>query len=177
MFLHSFKQYLIKHQISSCITLMVFFSCSTPNKETSPNNQGLTENDVQEIHETRRNFEQAWLKNDTIGILETLTIDAVLLPHHGDRPVVGIHDIKEFWFPIDSNPTRVIHFTSTIDEVKGDSDIAYIYGKFELSFEYKATRYTNQGNYLNILVNEAGRWKLSRLIWNDPIANVQPTDE
>ena len=52
--------------------------------------KGLTEGDAQKIQNVRRAFETAWLENDSIKIFETLAQDAILIPHHGDQPVVGI---------------------------------------------------------------------------------------
>ncbi|WP_299225944.1 nuclear transport factor 2 family protein [uncultured Psychroserpens sp.] len=148
------------------IASLLFFNCN--NKSHL-----LTNDDIESIKKTRKNFEFAWLENNTIGVIETLTEDAILMPHHGDQPIIGATAIEAFWFPKNSAPSKVTVFTSTIDDINGSGNLAYIHGRFKLAFEYEQKTYSNEGNYLNVLVKDQGVWKLSKLIWNDPTPNVQ----
>lgn len=139
---------------------------------SSSSPQVLSESDVQAIRDTRKAYDAAWLANDSLLVLQTLSSDPVLIPHHGDEPIEGIEAIRDFWWPANSSPATVTVYTSTIDEVEGSGDLAYIRGRFRLVFEYESQQYANEGNYLNVLKKESGNWLLSRLIWNDPIPEI-----
>lgn len=159
-------------QLKNAYNFIVFvgmalsFQCTT-------HDDALTPRDIKEIANVRKAYEQAWLDSDTLGIFSTLTDDAILIPHHGDEPIIGTQAIHHFWFPKDALPSEVTVFSSTIEETLGNKDIAYIYGRFKLSFNYDNKTYSNEGNYLNVLRNESNQWKLSRLIWNDPLPVIE----
>lgn len=147
-----------------------------PKKEDVPImvDQSLSETDIVAIKAARKNYTAAWLEGDSTQIMNALTKDVVLIPHHGDMPIEGPTAIKEFWWPADGLPSKVTEFTSSMDEVDGHGDIAYVRGRFTLTFTYGNQTFSNTGNYLNVLKkNEGEEWKLARLIWNDPIATTE----
>ena len=96
-----------------------------------------------------------------------------MIPHHGVEPLVGTEAIEQFWFPPDSPPTTVTHLTNSVTEVDGRGDLAFVWGRGELVFEYDGATYSNIGNYLSVLRKGAdGQWLIARRIWNDPVAQV-----
>lgn len=111
----------------------------------------LSPEDVAAIQAVDKAYTDAWLADDREAILATLTEDAVLLPHHGVAPIIGPDAIREFWWPAGSPPSRVSEFTRVIEEIGGQPGLAYVRGRFTLTFwfeeggERKAL--SNQGDY------------------------------
>ena len=115
-------------------------------------------------------FVRGWRENDPEAVMSTLATNAVILPHHGVHPKEGMEEIRAFWFPEDGPAARVVKFGQTYDEIAGTEEIAYARGRFELSFEWNGTIYSNEGNYLMLFGRgEDGEWKITHRIWNDPI--------
>lgn len=118
----------------------------------------------------QRAYVEAWRANDPDAVMATLTDDAVLIPHLGDDPVRGAEAIRGFWFPADGPASEVIHFVSSVEEIRVGGDLAVVWRRFELAFSVDGTTYRNAGNYLSVLVrDEAGAWRIGRHIWNDPV--------
>ena len=151
------------------ITLLVFH-CAPKGEATA--DYALTEADIKAINQVRNDYNNAWINNDSAAVMNTLTEDAVLVPHHGGLSVLGKEHIARFWWPKDDLPAPVTLYTSTADEIDGSHDMAFIRGRFRLEFDYDGQHYTNEGNYLNIVRKRNGEWKLSRLIWNDPLPEM-----
>ena len=118
-------------------------------------------------------YVQAWLTNDADRVLATLTDDIVLQPHHGVDPVLGAAAVRDFWFP-SGPPTTITQFSIEIRGVHGASDLAYVWGRSSLAWDYEGQSYTNGGNSLSLLRRGAdGRWRIAHQIWNDPIPQPQ----
>lgn len=156
------------------ITLLVLAQCGNTKQETpTADPMQLSATDVEAIKKARKRYTNAWLAGDSTQVMQALTSDVVLIPHHGDMPIAGSQAIKEFWWPADALPSSVTEFTSTTDEIDGSGDMAFVRGRFKLVFTYGDQTYSNEGNYLNTVRKDSlGDWKLSRLIWNDPVATV-----
>jgi uncharacterized protein (TIGR02246 family) len=120
----------------------------------------------------------AWRENDPAAIMAALTEDAVLMPHHGVPPVEGQAAIREFFWPPDSPSTTVTEFTRVPDEIAGSGDLAYVRGRFSLTFttqtEGEEQTMSNQGSYLIVVRKQAdASWRIARSIWNDPVPEAQ----
>lgn len=144
-------------------TLLV--ACSN----SKPNDDSLAATDLQAINALHQAYVEAWLSNDTSGVLNTLTNDAVLMPS-GMRPIAGRAEIKSFWFPNDGSRTTITDFTTTLDEMNGSGDFAYIRGRSRLAFTYEKegskSALTNEGMFLTIVQRQADRtWRISRQMW------------
>ena len=128
---------------------------------------------IEQVKAAHQAYVEAWLSNDPKAIMATLTDDAILMPHHGVAPVVGKDAIQAFWFPPDAPPTKVTRIVNSVTEVDGQGDLAFVWGRSELVFEYDGKTYSNEGNYLSILRRgDDGRWRISRRMWNDPVPDV-----
>lgn len=154
-----------------CRTLVLtagIVSWALPGSSTSP---ALSNEDVAAVRTANQAYVTAWLANDPEAVMSVLTKDAVLMPHHGDEPVIGSDAIRLFWFPPDSPPPRVTHMVNTVTEIQGSGDLAIVWGRSELEFISDGTTYRNGGNYLCVLKKgRDDRWRISRRIWNDPVA-------
>jgi ketosteroid isomerase-like protein len=60
-------------------------------------------------------------------VLETLAPDAVVMPA-GVQPLQGDSAIRRFWWPDDGSSTRVIRYTTKLDEIGGVAPTAYVRG-------------------------------------------------
>jgi uncharacterized protein (TIGR02246 family) len=136
---------------------------------TSPRLAALTVTDSTELRALDQAYVEAWLADDTAAVLATLTPDAVLMPA-GGRPLATPEAIREFWWPKDGSHTRVTQYTTTIDEIGGTHDLAYMRGTGRLIFVYeKDTLRLEQRNRdmtLTLLARTAdGRWRIRRRMW------------
>jgi ketosteroid isomerase-like protein len=88
----------------------------------------------------------------------------------GVRPLETPEAIREFWWPRDGSRTRVTGYTTTIEEIGGTQDLAYMRGTGELSFVYEKDTLrlepTNRNMTLTLLARSAdGRWRIRRRMW------------
>jgi len=128
--------------------------------------------DTERIKLVLEKYRTAWLANDADAVRATLTKDAVLLPHHGLNPIVGVTAINEFWWPSTTAKTTILKFVRTIDEVGGDASLAYVRGRSEVAWKMedggKTESWRTAGNYMTVLKRQTdGRWLISHLIWDD----------
>ena len=133
----------------------------------------LTAKDKSAILATLDHYRTAWLASNADGVRSVFTKDAVLMPHHGVAPVVGMEAINEFWWPKTTVKTTITKFTQTVDETGGGPELAYVRGRSEVAWTMedhdKVEKWRNGSNFLALLVKQAdGRWLISHLIWNDP---------
>jgi len=133
----------------------------------------LSPSDETALKAVLEKYRTGWLSGDTDAVRSSFTDDAVLMPHHGNPPVVGKVAINEFWFPASSTKTKITKFAQTLDEVSGEGTLAYVRGKSEVAWTVedhgKSQRWRNAGNFLAIFRKQVdGKWLISRLIWDDP---------
>ena len=124
------------------------------------------------IRAVLEHYRTSWLSNDPDGIRGCFTADAVLMPHHGLEPVVGMKAINEFWFTATTSKTTVLKYNRTIDEIEVSAPLAFVRGRSEVEWrvEDKGTTedWTNHGDYLAILKKQKdGGWLITRLMWDD----------
>src|SRR4051812_32184249 len=94
----------------------------------------LTPADAAVVRGVMSNYRDAWMAADAKAVLALFTRDAVLLPHHGDDPVVGLAAIEGFWWPPGSPPFTLTRMEVTVDEVGGDCRIAHARGSDEIEW-------------------------------------------
>jgi uncharacterized protein (TIGR02246 family) len=116
-------------------------------------------------------YAAAWVKNDPAAILATLWPDAVLVPP-GRAPVVGVEEIRKFWWPAGGPKTTVTAFASTIAQVGGSGSTAWALGTYQFDFWWEAdgkrTERRNRGNALMVLRRSPeGEWRISHRMWSD----------
>jgi uncharacterized protein (TIGR02246 family) len=150
-----------------CIALTVRGSAQPDQRET------LSASDVAGIRADLQRYRSGWLTNDADAVRKSFTKDAVLMPHHGLAPVVGMAAINDFWWPASATRTTITKFEQTIDEIGGDGKLAYVRGRSEVAWRVedqgKIQHWHNSGNFMTILKKQAdGGWRISHLIWDDP---------
>jgi uncharacterized protein (TIGR02246 family) len=129
--------------------------------------------DEQKVRAVLDDYRRAWLANDADAVLRLFTRDAVLMPHHGVEPVVGIDAARAFWFPKDSPPVTITELAMTVDQVGGSCDIAFARGHSRVSWTTgkgaQATKSSNAGTNLTLFRKEAdGTWRITHQMWDDP---------
>lgn len=106
------------------------------------------------------------------AVMELLTADAVILPHHGTTPMVGPEAIRAWWWPAGSPPFVISHFAMDVRGVDGERALATAWGHFALAWHYAATPEQETavaGTFLMSLRRGAdGRWRIHRHMWDDP---------
>jgi uncharacterized protein (TIGR02246 family) len=127
--------------------------------------------DEPQIRAVLEQYADGWIRNDSTMILETVDEDVVLLPHHGDRPLVGISAARAFWWA--GPAVQITRFEQTVRDVGVQGDVAWAWGAFSLRFllpdSVGAVEHSNQGNYLAVLRRQSDdRWKITHRIWDDP---------
>jgi hypothetical protein len=68
--------------------------------------------DTRGVRAVNEAYRVAWLAGDSAAVLRLLAPDAVLLPHLGDPPVVGLAAIRDFWWSPDAPPPPSPPWTS-----------------------------------------------------------------
>ena len=135
--------------------------------------QGLTARDSSDIEAARTAYVQAWLADDTSGVLATLDTDAVLLPP-GRLPLKGEREIRAFWWPTNGSRTTITAFDWTLDEIVGKGELAFTRGISTVEWRYEKdtvrAEQTTRSTNLTILVRGAdGRWRILRQMWGPPL--------
>jgi uncharacterized protein (TIGR02246 family) len=133
----------------------------------------LSSKDRLEIRAIHDAYVSAWRDNDQETLLRLFTADAVLLPHHGVPPVIGIAAIRQFWFSANAPRTTVKQFTQTPREIAGNDGLACVWGSFSLCFSVDVDgheqRMASAGTYLMIVQRQPDTaWRISHRMWDDP---------
>jgi ketosteroid isomerase-like protein len=123
------------------------------------------------IRKVNSDYVSSWLNNDKEGILSLFEKTAMLSPS-GLRPVKGIKDIEQFWFPNDSSVTTIHTFTNEILNLSIDGDLAHSTQKTFLSWSYvkggTTIKKDQWGIALTVYRRQADNsWKIWRQLWTD----------
>ncbi len=145
--------------------VLALVACDAP----SAHSVRLTAGDSVAIREVQSSYVRAWLADDTLGVLATLSPDAVLMPP-GREPVIGQAAIRAFWWPDDGSRTTIESFEWPIAELDGGSGFAYTRGFSTLSWLYEKDTVrqssTVRSANLTLLRRQAdGTWRISHQIW------------
>lgn len=120
-------------------------------------------------------YSKAWLAGDADAVMRLFTPDAVLLPHHGDPPVIGESAIRRFWWPPNTPKTEILEFENTIEQAREEGTTAWAWGRFKLRFRVagESKSFENAGTYLMLLRRgDDGRWRITHRMWDDPPPRV-----
>lgn len=150
------------------IFFVLFGKTATQAKDTL-----LSANDQTGIQAVLERFRNGWLSGNADAVRSTLTNDAVLMPHHGVRPVIGMAAINEFWWPVNTPKTRITRFVQNLDEIGGNGNLGYVRGRSEVAWSIESKKGTEKwrtgGNFMALLRKQTnGSWLMSHLIWDDP---------
>jgi len=120
-------------------------------------------------------YQAAWLAGDSAAVLRLFAPGAVLLPHHGDPPIVGLDAIRAFWWPPNTAPTTITTLDITTDGADVDGHVGTLWGRFALAFSFEAEGRlrsgSNAGTYLMVLRRRPdGGWRITHRMWDDPVA-------
>jgi uncharacterized protein (TIGR02246 family) len=133
----------------------------------------LPESDRAAIEAVLEHFRSGWLAGNADAVRSTFTSDAVLMPHHGLAPVVGMAAMNEFWWPAGTAKTTITRFVQKLDEIGGSGNIAYLRGRSEVAWTVEdqktVEKWQTGGNFMAVLRKQPdGKWRMSHLIWDDP---------
>lgn len=150
---------------SSSGLLFLSIACMSPSTASTD----LTRADSAAIREVEAAYVEAWLADDTLGVLATLSPDAVLLPPRG-LPVAGHATIREYWWPEDGSHTTITGFEWTVEQVGGQSGMAYTRGASTVSWVYvkDTLRQATTARSVNLTLleqQEDGAWKITHQMW------------
>jgi ketosteroid isomerase-like protein len=130
---------------------------------------GLTADDERAIRAVDSVFVDAWLRDDTTAVMNTLAADAVLMPA-GQGILSSPDAIRAFWWPSDGSRTRILTFDRAIDELGGAGDVAWMRRTDSLTFTYAKAGTTSslvsRSMSLAVLRRQPnGAWRFSRVMW------------
>jgi len=133
----------------------------------------LSTTDIAAIRRTCDGFRDAWLRNDSAGVMRLLTADVVIMPHHGVKPREGAQAVQSFWWPKGSSPATVTRFEQSHDEIGGDGNFAFVRGRATIEYTWAPAQelrlFRNVGTTVTLLRRvESGEWLISHRMWDDP---------
>ncbi|GAA4395568.1 hypothetical protein GCM10023187_02630 [Nibrella viscosa] len=120
-----------------------------------------TESIKDQIRRGNDAFEAAFARQDSKGLSELYTSDAVLLPP-GATGQNGPQTIGQFWQGAMDMGVAGVKLTSI--EVENHGDTAIEMGQYEL--RSAAGDQLDHGKYIVIWKRQGGQWRLHRDIWN-----------
>jgi ketosteroid isomerase-like protein len=129
----------------------------------------LSKSDSTVIAAVQARYVEAWLADDTTGVLATLDSGAVLLPP-GRESVTGHSAIRAYWWPADGSHTRITGFTWDVTEVLGGPGLAVARGISTVSWSYAKDTVLSQQTVRNVSLsvltkNDRGEWRIARQMW------------
>lgn len=128
--------------------------------------------DVAALRALDQAYAVEWIEGDADGVLALFTVNATLVPHHGDAPIQGHDAIREFWFNPEYPPTIIPEWRREAVEVLVLGEVGVVRGRARLVWEYDGVRTTiPEGNYVLIAVRGENGWRIRMLTWNDDPRN------
>jgi uncharacterized protein (TIGR02246 family) len=158
--------------LAAKLTVFLLFFSPCFAADSMGHEAALTDADQKAIQATIQAYRAAWLANDTKGVLNTFTDDAVLQPAHGAAAVVGIAAIEKYWFTPGGPPTTITELNVTVDQVSGNGTLAFARGLDGVAWtvtENGATHHhSHPGTYLNVMKKlPDGSWRIHVHMWDD----------
>lgn len=154
--------------LAATLSAALAFGCS-PGAETSTT---LSEADERSALAVERAYVEGWERNDSSWVMATLARDAVLLPD-GMAPIRGDSAIRSYWWPADGSQTRVTSYETTVDEVGGSGSMAYLRGRGDLEFDWRARpdsawrSFSSRSVWMTLLRRgRDGSWRMTHRIWH-----------
>ena len=132
--------------------------------------QGNSASDEKQLKALDQAYANEWLAGNETGVMNLFTSDATLVPHHGDTPIKGHKNIRDFWFNPSNPPTVIPEWTRTPLEILVLGNTGIIRGRARLVWEYNNTRTTiPESNYVMIATRptQEAPWRIRMLTWND----------
>jgi ketosteroid isomerase-like protein len=139
----------------------------TPRSTPTPQWRTTDERAIRAVDST---YVAAWLRDDTLAVMNTLAPDAVLMPA-GQHPLATPNDVRGFWWPADGSHTRILTFARRIDEIDGQGDVAWVRGTDTLTYTYDTgSAHSQLGSRSMTLAlwrrQPDGAWRISRMMWS-----------
>lgn len=159
--------------LSSFIVILLLFIVGSCNPSIE-----LSANDISEIKQLEKGYVEGWFDDDqqkaVLGVFED---NIAFIPHHGDTPVVGVENLRDFFWP-NGVGGIVNSFNHYPDTIEGNSQLAWVRGRFDINYSWVINKDTtttvNEGNYVLIArKQEDEQWKIATFIFNDPVAQVE----
>ncbi|TJY37080.1 YybH family protein [Pontimicrobium aquaticum] len=165
-----------KNHLTVILILILFItnSCNTSNTKI----EELSENDLKDIEQLENDYVRAWFDDDQQNaVLNVFEDNVAFIPHHGDKPVVGIENLRNFFWP-DGIGGIVNSFNHYPDKIEGNNQVAWVRGRFDIKYSWiidkDTTTTVNEGNYVFVArKREDNQWKIATFIFNDPVAQIK----
>ena len=157
-------------QLLARVTLAILSVACQPHKGAQD-----TATELGRLKAVNDTYRAAWLAGDSAAVPRLFTPDAVLLPHHGDSPIVGLDAIRTFWWPRSATPATITALDVTTDGAEVDGPRGVLWGRFALAFSFETggrlRSVRNAGTYLMVLHRQSdGEWRITHRMWDDPVA-------
>jgi len=120
----------------------------------------LPQSDAAAVRKVMEQYVAAWLAGDSAAVMRRLTPDSVLVP--GDKkPYVGAEALRNYWWPPNAPKFTLDRFDSTIDEISGGGDWAFVRGTQVIEWTSGEERWRTRGNYMTVLKRTEEGWKIA----------------
>ena len=120
----------------------------------------LPQSDADAVRKVMEQYVAAWLAGDSAAVMRQLTDDSVLIP--GDKkPHVGADAIRNYWWPANAPKFTLDRFDSTIEEIRGSGDWAFVRGTQVIEWTSGAERWRTRGNFMTVLRRTEEGWRIA----------------
>jgi ketosteroid isomerase-like protein len=140
----------------------------------------LSAKDVAAIRQIEETYRTAWLKNEENTILSLFTDDATLYPN-GNAPVKGQEAMRKFWFAPSDTITTINAYTTNIEEIYGEKNLAYLVGSNEIAWATEKRdktglkRFVSKGYFISVYARRNHQWKILKQYWSGKTQEVKDT--
>lgn len=131
-----------------------------------PSSPPFTDVEARAIRGVVADWVKSGLAADADANSRRFTADGVILPPNG-APVVGREAIRRYL----ADYPKITSFTTTIDEVTGEGNIAFARGRYDITVQLPdGTSLNDKGSFLEVHQRQAdGSWPYTRLMWHSDI--------
>ena len=137
-----------------------------------PGDNGVTQQDIEELHALHQQFRQLWLNNDSAAVVNLFFDDAEIIPsnNRGDR-VIGKDAIGRYWFPPAETTYVITGFDYINDSLVVDRQLAFWRGQSEVGWNTVSqgkvlSSSFSRSDFIMICKKAGTKWMILRQMWN-----------
>lgn len=119
-----------------------------------------------DIQDRLNSLANAIVNNDNTTLDNFYTDDAISMPNHG-KMLKGKDEIHRSNAEMTNNGMKITSLDMKVSDILGKGDLVDALGTYTISLTGKdGKKIQDSGNFLTVLENQKGEWKVKAEIWN-----------